>query len=280
MNNNFKTYMLIAALTAVLLVVGQMAAGRNGAVIALVLALVMNFFSYWYSDKIVLKMYRAKPIDDSEYKDVKSIVENIAASANIPAPRVYVIPESTPNAFATGRSPSRAVVALTRGILDGMDRNQLKGVIAHEIAHIKHSDTLISTVAATIAGAIGFIASMARWAAIFGGGSSRDNDKGGVIGLLVAAIVAPIAALIIQMAVSRSREYEADKEGAILAGNPVYLINALVNLSMYNKKQPLTKGNPSTAHMFIVNPFKLGGLNKLFSTHPPLEERIKRLQVL
>jgi heat shock protein HtpX len=277
MANNIKTYILMAAMTAVLLFLGQAAGGRAGMIMAIVFAIVMNFVSYWYSDKIVLKMYRAKPVDESEFKDVKKIVEELAANANLPVPRVYVIPESTPNAFATGRNPANAVVALTRGMLDGMNKNQLKGVIAHEIAHIKHSDILISAVAATIAGAIGFLASMIRWAAIFGGGS-RDDDNGGIIGLLAAVIIAPIAAMVIQMAISRGREYEADREGAVLCGNPSYLINALINLSMYNRKQPISRGNQSTAHMFIVNPFKAGGINKIFSTHPPLEERIKRLE--
>ncbi|MFW6129536.1 MAG: zinc metalloprotease HtpX [Atribacterota bacterium] len=276
MNNNIKTSVLLALLTALFLVVGNLLGGKSGLIIAGVVAVIINFTSYLYSDKIVLKMYKARPMDEKEYPQIYKIVHNLCAAANIPSPRIFIIPQSTPNAFATGKNKENSVIAFTRGMIEGMDRNQLKGVIAHEISHIKHNDMLISTVVATIAGAIGFIATMARWALIFGGG--RDDEEGGLIGVLVASIVAPLAALLIQAAVSRQREYEADREGGIISGNPQFLIDALKNLSFYNKKQPMRKKNPSTAHLFIVNPFSLKGINRLFSTHPPVEERIKRLQ--
>ncbi|MBN2407219.1 MAG: zinc metalloprotease HtpX [Elusimicrobia bacterium] len=277
MLNNIKTVMLLAVMTALLLAIGQLAGGRSGLVIALVFALLFNFFSYWYSDKLVLAMYRAVPMDVKKYPGIGSAVEELSANAGVPVPRIYVIPQDIPNAFATGRNPANSAIALTEGILRSMDRNQLKGVIAHEMSHIKHRDILISTVAATLAGAIGFLASMARWAMIFGGGRRNDRNAG-ALGLIVAAVVAPLAAMIIQMAVSRSREFEADREAAVISGNPAFLIGALRKLAGYSEKIEVKNGNPVTAHLFIVNPFKLSGIRKMFSTHPAVEERIKRLE--
>jgi len=279
--NNLKTVVLLALLTGVLLVIGNMTAGRAGLIFALVFAAGLNFFTFWYSDKIVLKMYRARPLEETGgFSWLRTMVSELAAHAGLPEPKIYIMPIDTPNAFATGRNPSHSAVAFTSGILSSLDKNELRGVIAHELSHIKHSDILISTVAATIAGAIGFLASMARWAAIFGGGrrNSRESNPVGLIALIVAAVIAPIAAMLIQMAISRSREFEADREAALLSGNPHFLINALKKLTMFNKRRPLEKGSHATAHLFIVNPFNLKGLSRLFSTHPPMEERIKRLE--
>jgi heat shock protein HtpX len=237
----------------------------------------MNFFAYWFSDKIVLKMYRAKEVTETEAPDLYGIVRRLAQKAEIPMPRVYIINQEQPNAFATGRNPGHAAVAVTTGIMRILSREELQGVIGHELAHVKHRDILISTIAATIAGAISFLAQMAQWAMIFGGHRGDDDEGGSPIAAIVMMIVGPIAAIIIQMAISRSREYVADEGGARLAGNPRYLSGALRKLHMASQKIPMN-ANPATSHMFIVNPLSGGGILKLFSTHPPIEERISRLE--
>jgi heat shock protein HtpX len=265
-------------MTAFIMIVGNLLGGRQGMVIALVLAAGMNFFSYWYSDKIVLKMYQAREATPQQAPDLYAIVQSLASQANLPMPKVYIIPKEAPNAFATGRNPDNAVVAVTQGLLDLMDRQEVMGVLAHELAHVKNRDILIGTIAATMAGAIMMLASMARWSAIFGG-MHRDDDNGGmgVVGMIVMSIIAPMAAMIIQMAVSRSREYLADATGARIAGGPEGLASALEKLGAYSRRIPMD-ANPSTAHMFIVNPLSGKSLQSLFSTHPPVEERISRLR--
>lgn len=278
--NRMKTFMLMAGLTALFAVIGKALGGQTGMFIAFGLALAMNFFSYWFSDKIVLKMYRAQEVSEHEQPALYSMVRSLATRANLPMPKVYVIPGEQPNAFATGRNPEHSVVAVTEGIMRILDRDELAGVIGHELAHIKHRDILIGTIAATIAGAISMIANMAQWAMIFGAGRSDDEEGQNPIAMLVSIIVAPIAAMLIQMAISRSREYMADEEGARIAGNPRYLSNALRKLHMASQQIPLT-ATPATAHMFIVSPFSGGGaLLSLFSTHPPMEKRIARLESL
>jgi len=247
-------------------------------VIALLLAAGMNFFSYWYSDKIVLKMYQAREATPQDAPELYQMVQTLSRQAGLPMPKVYIIPKDAPNAFATGRNPDNAVVAVTQGLLSLMDRQEVMGVLAHELAHVKNRDILIGTIAATMAGAIMLLASMARWSAIFGG-MGRDDDNGGmgIVGLIVMSIIAPMAAMIIQMAVSRSREYQADATGAGIAGSPEGLAKALEKLGDYSQRIPMN-ANPSTAHMFIVNPLSGKRLQSLFSTHPPLEERISRLR--
>lgn len=276
--NTFKTTMLLALLTVLLVMAGGAIGGRGGMLIALVMAGVMNFVSYWFSDKIVLAMYGAKEVTEAESPEFYGIVRQLASRAGLPMPRVYVIPSDTPNAFATGRNPEHAAVAATSGIMRILSREELMGVMAHELAHVKHRDILISTIAATVAGAITYLAHMAQWAAIFGGGRDRDGEGGGLLGMLVMAIVAPLAALLIQMAISRSREYGADAGGAEISGNPLYLAGALKKLEMANQRLPMEDATPATAHMFIVNPLTGGGLMSLFSTHPPIEERVRRLE--
>ncbi len=278
--NTFKTTILLAALTGLLVVFGNMLGGSQGASIALLFAGVMNFASFWFSDKIVLSIYRAKPVGPQDAPQLYRIVERLAQKNNMPMPKVHIINTETPNAFATGRSPSHASVAATVGILRLLDEDELEGVMAHELAHVKNRDTLTSTVAATIAGAITWIATMVRWGALFGGGMrSSDDNEGGVFGALAMAILAPIAALFIQMAISRSREYAADEAGARMCGKPLALASALTRLHQGAKMRPLAGGSPATAHMFIVNPFR-GGMTSLFSTHPPMEERVRKLQEL
>ncbi|MCG3157206.1 MAG: Protease HtpX [bacterium] len=278
--NRVKTFMLMAGLTALFVVIGKALGGQTGMFIAFGLALVMNFFSYWFSDKIVLKMYRAQEVREVDHPALYSIVRSLATRANLPMPKVYVIPGDQPNAFATGRNPEHSAVAVTEGIMRILDRDELAGVIGHELAHIKHRDILIGTIAATIAGAISMIANMAQWAMIFGAGRSDDEEGQNPIAALVSIIVAPIAAMLIQMAISRSREYLADEEGARIAGNPRYLSNALRKLHTAAQQIPMT-ATPATAHMFIVSPFSGGGaLLSLFSTHPPMEKRIARLESL
>ena len=282
MLNRAKTVLLLGGLTGLIMLIGGLAGGRMGITIALFFAALMNFFAYWFSDKIVLKMYRAQEVDSNQAPRLFAMVQQLAQSGGLPMPRVFIVPSSTPNAFATGRNPSHAVVAVTQGILNILDENELSGVLAHEMSHIKDRDILISSIAATLAGAIMWLASMARWAAIFGGFSSDDDDGGGIFALLFMAILAPIAALLIQMAVSRSREFLADEEGAKLAGNPNYLANALEKLDYAANKVPMP-ANRSTAHMFIVNPLRgkrAGAFAKLFSTHPPTEERVARLRAM
>jgi len=282
--NGFRTTILLAALTALVVWIGQMVGGPNGAVLALVMAGAMNFFSYWFSDKIVLKMYGAQEISANDDPELYGIVRDLTARAGLPMPKVYIIPEETPNAFATGRNPEHAAVAVTQGIRRILDKRELAGVLGHELSHVKHRDILISSIAATLAGAISYLAYMAQWAAIFGGGS-RDREEGGsnIFSLLFMMIVAPIAAMLIQMAVSRSREYMADEGGAKVTRDPLALASALRKLQMGAQNIPMQVSDAtatSTAHMFIVNPLSGGGIANLFSTHPPMEERIARLEAM
>jgi len=277
MGNKFRTTILLAVMTALILWVGQILGGRQGMIIAFLLAAGMNFFSYWYSDKIVLKMYHAQEVDSAQAPELYEIVRSLSRNAGLPMPKLFVVPSEAPNAFATGRNPDHAVVAVTQGLLKIMDRDEISGVLAHELAHVKNHDILIGSIAATMAGAIMILASMARWTAIFGGARSDDEGGGGVIGLIAMSILAPLAAMIIQMAISRSREYLADSSGSRFAGNPEGLARALEKLGQYSKKLPM-HANPSTAHMFTVNPLSGRSVMSLFSTHPPLEERIARLR--
>ncbi len=279
--NRIKTTFLLTCLTLLLIAMGGAIGGQGGVVIAFVIAGAMNFFSYWYSDKIVLKMYRAKEVSENESPEFYALVRQLAIKAELPMPKVYIIPGDSPNAFATGRNPEHAAVAATEGIMRILTRDELEGVMAHELAHVKNRDTLISTVAATIAGAISMLGHMLQWAAIFGGGrSEEDEGAGGLLGGLALAIIAPIAAILIQMAVSRSREFLADAEGARICGKPLALANALYKLQQGSQRAPMENATPATSHMFIVNPLTAGSLLKLFSTHPPTEERIARLQAL
>jgi heat shock protein HtpX len=279
MGNQLKTTFLLAVMTALIMIVGNLLGGRQGMLVALVIAAGMNFFSYWYSDKIVLKMYQAREATPQQAPELFEMVQTLSRQAGLPMPRVYIIPKEAPNAFATGRNPEHAVVAVTQGLLTLMNRQETMGVLAHELAHVKNRDILIGTIAATMAGAIMMLASMARWSAIFGGGHRDDNHGGGMgaIGMIAMSIIAPMAAMIIQMAVSRSREYMADATGARIAGSPEGLARALEKLGGYARQIPMD-ANPSTAHMFIVNPLSGKSLQSLFSTHPPVEERISRLR--
>lgn len=279
MANTWKTTLLLGALTVLIVLIGRVFGGQQGMILAFFLAMAMNAFSYWYSDKIVLRMVRAREVTSREYPQLHEIVRNLAAQAEIPMPRIFVIPEKSPNAFATGRNPEHAVVAVTQGLLELMDRDEVAGVLAHELAHVKNRDILIGSIAATLAGAVMILATMARWTAFLGGGSSDDEGGGlGAVGLIVMSILAPIAAMLIQMAISRSREYQADATGGRLIGRPEALAAALEKLGAYSKRLPLQQARPDTAHMFIVNPLRGGGISHLFSTHPPLEERIARLR--
>jgi len=279
MSNIFKTGLLLAVLTAMLVVIGGAIGGQQGMVIAFFVALAMNFFSYWFSDKMVLAMYGARPVDESQAPALYAIVRRLATRAQIPMPRVYLIPSDTPNAFATGRNPEHAAIAVTEGITRILDQDELEGVLAHELSHVKNRDVLISTIAATLAGAITYLAHMAQWAAMFGG--RRDDDEGGSnpIAMIAMAILAPIAAMLVQLAVSRAREYQADATGARLAGRTYGLAKALEKLQMAQQVAPMN-ANPSTAHLFIVNPLSGQALMSLFSTHPPLEQRIARLRAM
>ena len=281
MSNVFKTGILLAVLTAMLVLIGGAIGGQQGMVIAFVIALAMNFLSYWFSDKMVLAAYGAQPIDEAAAPRLYAIVRRLVTRAGIPMPRVYLVPSETPNAFATGRNPQHAVVAVTEGIMRILDEEELEGVLAHELSHVKNRDVLISTVAATLAGAITYLAHMAQWAAMFGG-RGRDDDEGGSnpIAMILLAVLAPIAALLVQMAVSRSREFQADATGARVAGRPWGLAKALEKLQMANQAVPMANATPATAHLFIVNPLSGQTLLRLFSTHPPLEERIARLRAM
>lgn len=285
MNNMFKTTILLASLTGLLVIVGRAVGGPSGMIIAFVFAVVMNFGSYWYSDKIVLKMYKAKEVTEHEQPQLYRVVYNLAMRAHLPMPKVYIVETSMPNAFATGRDPKHAAVAATTGILDLLTDEELEGVLAHELAHVKSRDTLISAVAATIAGVITMVAMMARWAAIFGGIGGRDNNGGSnILGFIVLAVLAPIAATIIQLAISRSREFAADAEGARISQKPWALANALGKLeqgaSNYRPRRGEVKASENTAHMFIVNPLRGSALMSLFRTHPLTEERIRRLNAM
>lgn len=276
MTSQLKTVFLLGLLTGIILLFGRMLGGQGGLIIAFVIAMVMNVGSYWFSSKIVLAMYRAQELAPMDAPSLHSMVEEMAAKAGIPKPRIYLIPEETPNAFATGRNPENGVVAVTQGILHTLSPEELKGVLAHELGHIKNRDILIQTVAATLASVIMFVANTMRFAAIFG--SSRDNDRGNPMMAMVLAIIAPFAAMLIQMAISRSREYLADDTGAHLAGNPLYLASALGKLEERSLQLKMHHGTPATAHMFIVNPFRNMSFSSLFSTHPPIAERIRRLR--
>jgi heat shock protein HtpX len=276
--NNLKTIILLGALTGLFLLIGGWAGGRIGMIIALCFAGIMNIASYWFSDKIVLKIYRAQPLDVSDAPDIHRMVDELCQASSLPKPKIYVIDQDSPNAFATGRNPQHAAIALSRGIIKLLDREELKGVIGHELSHVRHRDTLIQAVVATVAGAIMFLAYQMRWFAFLGGGGS-DDDDGGFLGLLVMAILAPIAATIIQMAISRSREYKADQGSAELTHNPGALASALEKLVEYSRRIPL-KALGQTAHLFIVSPLSGKGILTLFSTHPPLEKRVARLRAL
>lgn len=277
MGNQLKTTLLLGSLTGLIVLIGRYFGGSSGMVIAFVFAVLMNFGSYWFSDKIVLKLYKSRQLSSQESPELYSLVSRLSQSASLPMPKIYLIPSEAPNAFATGRNSQHAVIAVTQGILRLLNSSELEGVLAHEIAHIKDRDILISSIAATLAGVIMMIASMARWAALFGGFGGSDDDDGGILGFVVLAFLAPLAALIIQLAISRSREYLADSTGARIAGNPLGLASALEKLD-YASKKILIKTNPATAHLFIVNPLSGKSLMSLFSTHPPTAERIARLR--
>lgn len=281
MTSQLKTLFLLSLLTGLMLLIGQAAGGRIGLVIALVLALVMNFVSYWYSDKIVLRMYQAQEVSPTDAPWLHGIVEDLARNAGIPKPRICVIPQHSPNAFATGRNPENAVVAVTQGIMQALSPEELRGVLAHEIAHVANRDILIQSIAAVLGAAIMSIANMLQWGAIFGvgRGSDEEDSGGGVIGALALAIIAPIAAMLIQMAISRSREYLADETGARISGRPLDLASALGRLDAASRQIPLV-GNPVAENLFIVNPFAGGSMANLFSTHPPIADRIARLREL
>jgi heat shock protein HtpX len=275
--NTLKTVFLMTAMMMLFLLVGYLLGGAQGMTIAFIFSLVMNFGTYWFSDKIILKMYKAKEVTPQSAPGFYSLVEKLSQNANLPMPKVYIINDPTPNAFATGRNPQNAAVAATTGILQGLNEQELAGVMAHELAHVKNRDILTGTIAATVVGTITYIAQMAAWGAMLGRGSS-DNNRGGGIGALFLLILAPIAATVLQMAISRSREFAADAGGAKISGNALGLASALQKISRANDIKPLNHANPATAHMFIVNPLRGGGMMKLFSTHPPVEERIKKLQ--
>ena len=281
MGNIFKTAVLLGLLTSLLIVIGGALGGEQGMVMAFVLAMAMNFGSYWFSDRIVLAMYGAQPVDETTAPGLHRVVRHLATRAGLPTPRLYVIPGDTPNAFATGRNPEHAAVAVTEGITRILDEEELEGVLAHELAHVKNRDTLIMTVSATLAGAITYMAQMAQWAAMFGGGRRDDEERsgGGMFGALFMAVLAPIAAMLIQMAISRAREFHADATGARIVGRPWGLAKALEKMEMAASMVPM-QATPATAHLFIVNPLTSGGLATLFSTHPPIQERVARLRAM
>lgn len=278
----FKTGFLMAILTVLLVLIGSAIGGQSGLIYAFVFAVIMNFGSYWFSDKIVLAIYRAKEINPNEAPELYRTVQDLAQKANLPMPRVYIVPMEAPNAFATGRNPKHAVVAVTEGMLNSLPMDEIRAVLGHELAHVKNRDTLLSTVAATMAGTITMLASMARWAAMFGGFRGNDDDEGGggIIGIIVLSIFAPIAALLLQLAISRSREYIADRDGAKISGTPLSLADALRKMDSIAHQIPLTTGNPSVSNMFIVNPFSRNGIMNLLSTHPPIHKRIERLEAM
>ena len=279
--NRIKTTLLLTLLTLLMVAMGSAVGGQTGMLIAFVIAGGMNFFSYWYSDKIVLKMYRAREVSETESPDFYAMVQRLARQADLPMPKVYIIPSEAPNAFATGRNPQHAAVAATEGIIRLLGEEELEGVMAHELAHVQNRDTLISTIAATFAGAIAMLGNMLQWAAIFGGGHSDDEEGGGsLVGSLAMAFIAPMAAMLIQMAVSRSREFLADEAGARISGKPMALANALRKLQRGVLAAPMQSATPATSHMFIVNPLSGGAMLKLFSTHPPMEDRVARLEAM
>ncbi len=276
--NTLKTTFLMTLMMVLFILIGGALGGQNGMMIAFVFSLVMNFGSYWFSDKIVLAMYKAKPVTESEMPKLYAAVARLSQKAHLPMPKVYVIQNPTPNAFATGRNPQNAAVAVTTGIMSILNEDELSGVIAHELAHIKNRDILISTITATLVGTITFMARMAGWALMFGGGRSDDEDSGSGIGGLILMILSPIIAVLIQLAISRSREFAADEGGAAISGEPMALASALNKLNTINDRFPLQDAEPASAHLFIVNPLSGKAITKLFATHPPIEERVKRLQ--
>ncbi len=281
MNNFLKTTILLSALTALLVFFGNAVGGESGMMTAFLFACVMNFGAYWFSDSMVLSMSRAVPLPEENAPEVYAIVRELTEEARLPMPKIYLIPSTALNAFATGRNPEHAAIAVTEGIVTALNREELKGVLAHELAHVEHRDILISSIAATLAGAISMVATMLRYAMMFGGGRRDDREEqANPLLLLVMSIVIPFAALLIQMAVSRSRESDADERGAKLSGNPLYLASALRKLESAQKQIPLRGAEPSIAHLFIVNPLKPDFFMKLFSTHPPVEERIARLEAM
>ncbi|MGH7815043.1 MAG: zinc metalloprotease HtpX [Candidatus Binataceae bacterium] len=277
MTSLFKTTLLLGLMTGLLMAIGGLLGGSRGVEIAFVFAAVMNFASYWFSDKLVLRAYHARELDAQSAPELYSIVNELAHSANIPMPRLYEIDTDTPNAFATGRNPNHAAVAVTRGIMRICNREELKGVIGHELSHVINRDILTSSIAATLAGAVMMIGSMVRWGALFGGFGRGEDEEGGLLGLIAIGLLAPIAASLIQLAISRTREYQADASGARLTHHPLYLASALRKLEAGNEQIPMDAG-PATAHLFIVNPLSATGIARLFSTHPPIEERIARLE--
>ncbi len=278
--NTVKTTLLLGLLTGLIMLIGGALGGERGVVVAFAFAAAMNFFSYWFSDRLVLAAYGARELSPEQAPEIYEIVQELAREANIPTPRLYLIDSDTPNAFATGRSPRHAAVAVTRGILRICDRRELKGVLGHELSHVLNRDILTSSIAATLAGAVMLLASWIRWAAIFGGVEERrEEGEGGMLGLLVMSMLAPLAASLIQLAVSRTREYQADATGARLARDPLALASALRKLEIANQRLPLDT-TPATAHLFIVNPLSGEGLMRLFSTHPPIEDRIRRLEAM
>lgn len=272
--NTLRTFILMTLLTLLLVWAGGAMGGQGGALIALVMAGVMNLGSYWFSDKIVIKMYRGQPVESGPLFEV---VQELCQRNNLPMPKVYILPGATPNAFATGRNPEHAAVAATEGIMQVLSREELLGVMAHEMSHVKNRDILIGSIAATLAGAISYLSHMAQWAAIFGG---RDDEDSNPFALIAMMIIAPLAAMLVQMAISRGREYQADRGGAQLSGNPRYLASALRKLESANTRAPMPRVNEATAHMFIVSPLRGGGIKSLFSTHPPMDERIRRLEAM
>ena len=276
--NRIKTFLLLTGLTLIMMWIGSLIGGQQGMIIAFGMAVAMNFFSYWFSDRIVLKAYKAQPISEPEAPELYAMVRSLALEAGLPLPRICVIPSDTPNAFATGRNPQHAVVAVTRGIVNLLSPRELRGVLAHELSHIKNRDILIGSIAATMAGAIMILASMTRFSAIMGGGDNQQGRGGNMVLALLISLLAPLAAVLIQMAVSRSREYLADASGAAISHDPQALASALSKLEQAGRQLPMQQATPQTAHMFTVNPLTGGGLASLFSTHPPIEERVARLQ--
>lgn len=280
--NTIKTGLFLAALTALLLVIGRLLGGQVGLFIALVIAIVMNFSAYWFSDKWILSIYNAQPVSPEDAPELYQIVQELAQKGQMPMPRLYIVDDPSPNAFATGRNPDHAAVAVTTGILRLLNKNELTGVLAHELSHVQHRDTLISTIAATIAGAIGMLASMAQWALIFGLGRGEDDEGPGVFATLLMVILAPLMATLIQLAVSRAREYDADEAGGRLCGQPEWLASALQKLEQGAHQLPMERAHqkPATAHLFIVNPLTATKVANLFSSHPPIQSRIERLEAL
>lgn len=280
MKNRIKTLILLAALTALFLWAGQAFGGRLGLAVAVVAACAMNFGAYWFSDRLVLRMHGAREVGEGEVPELRRVVADLALRAGLPMPRLYIIPGEAPNAFATGRSPEKGVVAVTEGLLRLLDRRELRGVIAHELGHISNRDTLVMTVVGALAGGLGLLADMALFSSLFGGGSDEEGESGGAGGGLLAVLLAPLAALLIQSSISRSREFLADEAGARLSGDPLALASALRKLEAWGREAHVGRATPATAHLFIVNPFAGGGLGRLFSTHPPTGRRVERLEAL